>query len=439
MKPALCLALACVAVTLKAGASRTAGPVVFTSGPASMAVLSVAATDACTDKDARASALAVWVDGRYDHELLLYPGSGRDRYDTLLGPFPPGRHRVDLRPSAFWRPSPCLRTGQTDISVVDADASAYPLLRHAPVLELRADTVGEQTDLPLFEYAEDAIQENVRRLRYTVVFSHEDGGTQTRALLARWGRTTDIEQIYEVSLQGDRAVREEFQGPDHETRPFAGRRRGAAPILLVATLNNMVTDRGRGVAAVRPVPEQVDLSRATRESTLDTRPWAYRVMARELAAEGRIAANAPAGDRWLRQAPDPREHVYLEARLALNGAAVAAWARDRQGRRAWSHYQLESLAIDRDGWVRSAVAIGPDAASNVADLGWVCLPARGKAATPAATAQGPAGQQAHGSCTIEAVRAFVFRDGWMPGPNLVVPGTLHLSAGEEATLRRREE
>ena len=42
-------------------------------------------------------------------------------------------------------------------------------------------------------------------------------------------------------------------------------------MLLVATLNNMVIDRGRSLAAVRPVPAVVDLSRATRESTMDDR------------------------------------------------------------------------------------------------------------------------------------------------------------------------
>jgi hypothetical protein len=338
----------------------------------------------------------------------------------MLGPLAAGKHLVELRPSAFWEPVDCLRAGRPEVTVVNRGEPRHVVLRYAPLLELRADTVGEQTDLPLYEYVEEVEQDGARVLRYTVVFSHEDGGTPTRALLARWGRTTDIEEVYAVSWRGGQAVREEFQGPDHEIRPFRGRRRGAAPILLVSTLNNMVTDRGRGIASVRPVPGQTDLSRATRESTLDVRPWAYRVMARELEAEGRISADAPVDDRWVRKAPDPRDHVYLEAKLTLDRAVAAAWVRDRQGRRHWSHYEREPLAIDRSGWVRAAVAIGPDPGSQVAEMGWVCLRA------PDA--------QAPGTCVIEATRGFVFGSDWVPGANLVAPARFELRPGEEARL-----
>jgi hypothetical protein len=416
-----CLTLACLVATTPPSSARRQQSTLFATGANAMAVLSVTTADACPGGSAaRASALGVWVEGRYDHELLLFPGSGRDRYETLIGPFAAGRHSVELRPSAFWKPAPCLRTGTAAVSVVEANQPRQVFLRHAPVIELRADTVGEQTDVPLFEYVEDLAQDGVRTLRYTVVFSNEDGGTQTRALFARWGRVADIEQVYDVSLRGNQVVREDFQGPDHEIREFNGRRRGAAPVLLVATLNNMVTDRGRGIAAVRPVPDATDLSGATRESTLDSRPWAYRVMEEEMAAEGRIAAEAPNDDRWLRVAPGPREHLYLEARITRAHAAVAAWARDRNGRRFWSHYERATLAIDRNGWVRTAVAIGADPGSRVVEVGWACLPVPGDAAP--------------GSCVIEATRAFAFGSGWTPGSNLVSPATLELRAGQEAAL-----
>jgi hypothetical protein len=293
------------------------------------------------------------------------------------------------------------------------------LYRHAPVLELRADTIGEQTDVPLYAYAERGPAAGFT-WRYSVVFSNEDGGTPTRALLARWGRTTDIEQVYEVTASSGRITREVFQGPDHVTRAFTGRRRGEAPVLLVATLNNMVLDRGRSLAAVRPVPEVVDLSRATRESTMDARPWVYRIMERELAAEGRIAAEAPLDEQWPRVAPGPRSHVYFEARLRLDRAVAVAWVADEAGRRWWSHYGKMPLAIDRDGWVRSAVAPGPDALGSVAAMGWACL------AAPDA--------KPGGSCEIEASRAFVLTDGDAPGPNLVLPGRFVVKPGEEATL-----
>lgn len=395
-----------------------------------MVVVSVATTDACGSaargpNDVRAdrvSAAAVWVDGRYDHELLLFPGSGRGRYETLVGPFAAGRHSVELRRSGFWNPSDCLRPDVPEVSVIDAAHPRHPLLRHAPVLELRADTVGEATDVPLFEYAEELADTGGRRLRYTVVFSNEDGGTQTRALLARWGRTTDIEQVYDAVVRDGRVVREEFQGPDHEIREFKGRRRGEAPVLLVATVNNMVTDRGRGTAVVRPVPERVDLATATRESTLDGRPWAYRVMQAEMTAEGRMAAAAPDEERWWRVAPDPREHCYMEARLTLDHAAAAAWVRTRRGQQLTSNYGRDSLAITRNGWVRTAIAVGANPGSEVEELGWSCLPLPGDAV--------------RGSCVIEAARAFTFGPDWTIGANRIRPTTLTLRTGEEAAAPR---
>jgi hypothetical protein len=185
-------------------------------------------------------------------------------------------------------------------------------------------------------------------------------------------------------------------------------------------MNNMVIDRGRSLAAVRLVPAVVDLARATRESTMDTRPWVYRVMANELPAEGRIVADAPLDEQWPRVAPDPLWHVFLEASLRLDRAVAVAWATDRAGRRHWSHYGRLPLAVDRSGWIRTAVAVGADAGASMTELGWACL------AAPEA--------EAGGSCDIDATRAFALTDQFVPGPNLVVPGRFVLRPGAEARL-----
>jgi hypothetical protein len=394
---------------------------VITAGTGAMAVVSVAGSDTCSPSSTpRVTAVSIWIDGIYDHEVLLFPGTGQTTYDSLIGPLAEGRHDVDLRPSAFWKPARCLLAEHVTATAVEPGTAQHDLYRHAPVLELRADTVGEQSDIPLYSYAEHVRRDAGWTWRYTVVFSNEDGGTPTRALLARWGRTTDIEQVYEITTVGSRITREEFQGPDHVVHPFQGRRQGDAPILLVATLNNMVTDRGRGVAPVRLVPDTVDLARATRESTMDTRPWVYRVMENELATEGRIAADAPMNDAWPRVAPDPLSHIYLEAELRLDRAVAVAWVQDLNGRRYWSHYLQPELAIDRNGWVRSAVAVGSDPGSSPAEVGWACLAAPG-------ASKG-------GSCEIEATRAFLLTDAYRPGANLIAPIHFVLEAGDEVGL-----
>jgi len=393
----------------------------ITAQEGAMAVLSVTVSDRCPTPPAeRVTAFSVWVDGTHRHEVLLFPGSGLTRYDSLVGPLTGGRHVVELRPSDLWKAAGCVSVQGLEATAYAAGTPEHGVFRHAPVIELRADTIGESTDVPLYAYAERLSTGAGSTWRYSVVFSNEDGGTPTRALLARWGRTTDIEQVYEVDTAGGRTTRESFQGPDHVTRAFAGRRQGEAPVLLVATLNNMVIDRGRSLAAVRPVPAVVDLSQATRESTMDDRPWAYRVMENELAAEGRIAADAPVDERWPKVAPDPLSHVFLEARLRLDRAVAVAWVTDRSGRRRWSHYGQMPLAIERDGWVRSAVAVGADPLSQVADIGWACL------AAPDA--------KGVGSCEIEASRAFALTREYRPGANLVAPGRFTLTPGGEAKL-----
>ena len=75
--------------------------------------------------------------------------------------------------------------------------------------------------------------------------------------------------------------------------------------------------------------------------------------------------DAPLDEQWPRVAPDPRAHIYLEAKLRLDRAVAVAWVTDRAGRRVWSHYGRMPLALDRDGWVRTAVALGAEPAGSI--------------------------------------------------------------------------
>jgi hypothetical protein len=96
--------------------------------------------------------------------------------------------------------------------VVSAGSPESSVLGYAPTFGIRADTVGTSSDLPLVLYVEDDRRDGKGWLRYSAIMSHEDGGTAAPALMARWGRTTDIELAYEVELDGPRLVRDRFQG-----------------------------------------------------------------------------------------------------------------------------------------------------------------------------------------------------------------------------------
>jgi hypothetical protein len=252
-------------------------------------------------------------------------------------------------------------------------------------------------------YAEDDRRDGRGWIRYSVILSNEDDGTPPPALMARWGRTTDIELAYEVEVDGGRIVSDRFQGPDHEIREFAGVREGQHPYLLVATLNNMFLDRGRSLVNIRLVPRVISLERRTRESVMDDHPWMYPLMARELAGEKRIGT----------QIEDPREFLYVEAALSLDEAAASVrvgsdaegWQDSTRGR--------ADLAVNRDGWVRIA-ALAP---SRAATLKWECraLPGVRQGATP--------------RCRIEWGRVFRLGRDYLPGENLISPGKVQMGVG----------
>jgi hypothetical protein len=357
---------------------------------------------------AAASALEISIDGKYAQHVLLMPGSGRTTYDALLGPLAAGTHRIGIARSPLWPWSPEIEIAGTRTKTI---ATGDELIARAPSLGIRADTIGTASDLPLVLYAEDSRVGGKGWIRYSLILSNEDGGTATPALMARWGRTTDIELIYEVNLEGSRVIEERFQGPDHEMRAVRGEREGLHPYLLIATLNNMVIDRGRSLATIRPAPYVVSLENRTRESVMDDHLWTYRVMARELVAEKRIGT----------QIEDPRSFLYVEAKLTLENAAVSVQA---GGGSTWSDSNRGRLdmSVNRNGWVRIALPAPADAAS----LRWNCQPTSNDARTTA-------------RCDVQWSKAFRLGEDYMPGPNLIDPGSVSVSPGfsEPVPLRRK--
>ena len=376
-------------------------------------VLELHVDDRAARDVAAVGALAVKVDGQESQFILMTPGTGRTTYDALIGPLTAGVHRITLERSTLWPWPDGLGVASVPPRVVTAGSSDSIVLAHTPTMGVRADTIGTASDTPLVLYVEDDRRDGRGWIRYSVIISHEDGGTPAPALMARWGRTTDIELIYEVEMDGTRLVQDRFQGPDHEVRAFAGPREGQHPVLLIATLNNMFIDRGKSLASMRPVPQIVNLDRRTRESVMDDNPWIYPLMARELVAEKRIGT----------QIEDPREFLYVEAGLNLDNAAASVkvgsdadgWKDSTRGR--------SDLAVNRNGWVRIAV----HAPSRAASLKWECR----------ALASAPAG--AVPRCGIEWGRVFRLGQNYLPGENVISPGKVQLGIGLSDAVPLRDQ
>jgi hypothetical protein len=344
-----------------------------------------------------ATALDIAVDGEVKTTVLVFGKVGHPAYTTLIHSLSAGRHEITAVRSAYWT-WPSSATSPTLTASVAPDSL---IVSHAPALWLRADTIGTSTDLPLVLYAEDLRVNGSGVLRYSFIFSNEDGGTATPALLARWGRTTDIEMAYEEEWKDGRVTGSRYQAPDHHVLQYAGPREADHPSLLDATLNNVFLDRGRSAVRVTMAPLLVDLESATRESVMDRSPWVYRRMANELIEEGKAAVYG-----------DVREYLYVDAKLTLTDSAIGAVARGADSVWRASDRGIKDLTVDRNGWVRIAI---PNS-RNATDVGFVCYPKVGT-----------------GRCRVEMARALSLDDGYKPVPHQG-SGTFDLATGEMRSI-----
>ena len=99
---------------------------------------------------AEAAVATVYVDGRYNQDLILFQGSQPWTYRVFLGPLEAGIHGLRVEQNSRWSaPGAGLRVDEIRARVVAADAPGYRALAHAPILYARADTLGRFSDVPL--------------------------------------------------------------------------------------------------------------------------------------------------------------------------------------------------------------------------------------------------------------------------------------------------
>jgi hypothetical protein len=297
--------------------------------------------------------LRVSLDGKYSQHLPLVR-TGEAEYAIALGHVDAGRHVVRLDVDLALTATQLRGDGIATVRIALKSNEPAPELAYAPILYARPNTVGKFTDPPVFMWYETERTPRSTWHRYSVIFTNEDGGTQTDRLMATWGRTTDIEYVYGVEIDRAGAVlAEEFQGPEHKMTAFKGRREARHPLLWVSTDNNMVTDRGVTTIRYAPLAVPLSLPNKSREEVMDRNPWLYAVAAKEMAREGKIVKDAKPGTNTI---SDPRRFVYLEACAEVGSAAVSFGVRVGE---SWlsSDLGLATHRIVRDGCFRGAVPL----------------------------------------------------------------------------------
>lgn len=322
-------------------------------------------------KGAEAASLLVSVDGVYNQDVLLWAGEDAYTYRVTLGRLSKGKHKVSVALNSE-------RSAAGATSAVVKSLRALPLARgkdvsfeeqlaleRSPIIYARANTIDHFTDIPLLMYYEILRESNGDSIiRYTTIFTNEDGGTQTAALMSRWGRATDIEWVYEMRVRERKIIEETFQGVRHETKHFKGQRAsGEHPLLADASDNNNFSDLACSAVRFALLPERARLETATRESVMDLHPQTYRVMTEELQREGRIS-ETPSDINTIY---DPREYLYIEAGSEQTGGAAIAFDVKLKGEsKTYTTDMNEArLRIERSGYFRTAVHLpkGIDPAS----------------------------------------------------------------------------
>ncbi|MBI3181621.1 MAG: hypothetical protein HYZ28_05725 [Myxococcales bacterium] len=290
--------------------------------------------------------------------LVWATGSEPLTHRVAVGRLAAGQHLLKLE--ALQALSPAAEAALAVSSAELAPHEDQLLARHAPILLGRDDAA--VNDLPLLLYGGRAAE---RTLRYSVVYSNEDGGTgvEPRLLLARWGRLTDIEWVVEVDLDDSgAALATRFQGLGHGSFDFFGPREGEHPILRVATKNGTFADDAKPSRfKLAPAVVSFDESKEPRERVMDLHPWLHRLADEEGEREGKLDPScADAQKAWATRC------------LLLVDVDISTQPSSLEGRRVWglevetpsgrvrSEMDLGAEArLDRSGQVRVAVPVGP--------------------------------------------------------------------------------
>jgi hypothetical protein len=375
-----------------------------------------------------AAVALVRVNGKPPHQVIVVSGPVAATYRVLLGHLDAGAHKLSIeRDNEQSAPGSELQVIGARIRVVARNHADYAVYANAPILFVRKNTVGRFSDVPLLLYCERLAENGRPLLQYTAVFSNEDGGTSTRALMARWGRTTDIEYIYRAFIDSSGRVRSAtVQGRDHKELPYTGRREDAHPLLMPVTDNNMVAEAEPARMRFQLAPEIVSLDAASREQVMDDNPLTYQVAAKELEREGKLR---PFGVVSGENISDPRNYLHVEYKASHKNSAFAVAVQLNSGRSFSSDLGRLDFAISREGWVRTTVELPPGTdLSRVAAIEFRCI-----------VAPPPRGQPMFhsGECRLERVsKVFLLDRDCRPGPSLwQLKSPVQLRSGESALFR----
>jgi hypothetical protein len=427
------LAICFLSATPSAVSAQTLLEKKFTAPDESEALLDLTAYAPGTswrERGAEAAVVTIYVDAQYNQDVILFAGAREGAYQLMLGRVGAGEHslRVEFNRKQSAAKATGVKIGDAKVTTIDRKHPEFQAIAHAPIIYARPDTVGKFSDIPLLAYYESEragpLPREDDRLVYTVIFSNEDGGTQTTALMARWGRTTDIEWVCETRIGAEGEAKTIFQGANHQNTQFAGKLEADHPLMFDATVNNNFSDHGQSEMRFAPRPLPFDARTASREEMMDRHPWTYQVMADEMTREGKITDERKPGHAI----NDLRNYVYFDISSNQTGAALSV-AVKLKGDPVWraSDWGIANYRIDRSGNFRTTALLPKRARlENIERIVARC-DVKGDPKNNAELSQVPSA-----ACDLRSVnKIFVLNDDYLPGEPLKLSlRPIKLSSGE---------
>jgi hypothetical protein len=401
----------------------------FTASSESEALLDLTASAPGTswrERGAEATVVTIYLDGQYHQDVILFAGARELNYQLMLGRVGPGEHnlRVDFNRKQSATKATGVKIGDAKVTTIDRNHPEFQAVARAPIIYARPDTVGKFSDIPLLAYYESERAGASDRITYTVIFSNEDGGTQTTALMARWGRTTDIEWVCETRISPEGEAKTIFQGANHQNTQFAGKLEAEHPLMFDATVNNNFSEHGQSEMRFAPRPLPFDARKAAREEMMDRHPWTYQVMADEMIREGKITEERKPGQAI----NDLRNYVYFDIRSNQTGAALSV-AVKLKGDPVWraSDWGIANYRIDRSGNFRTTALLPKRARLEEIERVVARCDVKGDPRTQPELSQVPSA-----SCDLRSInKIFVLDDHYMPGEPLKLSfRPLRIGSGE---------
>jgi hypothetical protein len=426
---ALLLAVSFLLMTPSVISAQTLLEKRFTAPSESEALLDLIASAPGTswrERGAEAAVITIYVDGQYHQDVILFAGARELNYQLMLGRVGPGEHnlRVDFNRKQSATKATGVKIGDAKITTIDRNHTEFQAVARAPIIYARPDTVGKFSDIPLLAYYESERAGASDRFTYTVIFSNEDGGTQTTALMARWGRTTDIEWVCETRIGAEGEAKTIFQGANHQNTQFAGKFEADHPLMFDATVNNNFSEHGQSEMRFAPRPLPFDARTASREEMMDRHPWTYQVMADEMIREGKITEERKPGQAI----NDLRNYVYFDIRSNQTGAALSV-AVKLKGDPVWraSDWGIVNYRIDRSGNFRTTALLPKRARLEEIERVVARCDVKGDPKTQSDLSQVPSA-----SCDLLSInKIFVLDDDYMPGEPLKLSfRPLRIGSGE---------